>query len=104
MPREIVERQARMLAKDNREAEPDISDIYWFPHDDEVRLVELTPAIPASGDGRVHPFYFRSSPSDNLPAPSGIALIRPEEYRSLQTPKDWGDWDAAVRIIPEEPR
>src|SRR5579875_3567361 len=104
MSLEVVEQQARMLARDNRQAEPEILDVYWFPDEQEVRLVELTPVIPASGDGRVHPFYFNPNPSDNLPVPSGIALIRPEEFRILKTPSDWGDWDHAVRITPEEQR
>ena len=86
MPLEIVEQQARMLAKDNREAEPDILEVYWFPHDEEVRLVELTPSIPTSGDGRVRPFYFRSNPADDLPAPSGIALIGPKSSASWRPP------------------
>ena len=102
MPLEVIEQQARMLAKDNREAEPDIQRVYWFPHEDEVRLVELMPSIPASDDGQVHPFYFRSSPVDNLPAPSGIAIIRPEEFQQLQPPPTWGRWDDAILLEPED--
>jgi hypothetical protein len=77
--------------------------IYWFPHDTEVRLIELTPTIPASGDGRVHPFHFRPKPGLQLHAPSGIALIRPDEFGKLELPSDWGDWNAAVPLNGEEP-
>jgi hypothetical protein len=102
MSLEVIKRQAKYLAQENRLAEPDIVEVYWFPNDIEVRLVELSSSIPASGDGRVHPFYFRSDPHEHLPAPSGIALIRPEEFRRLETPKDWGGWDKAIRVEPEE--
>jgi hypothetical protein len=97
MPREEIERQAKLLASDNREAEPQILKIYWFPDDEEVRLIEVLPTIPI-GDGQVHPFFFRASPTDDLPAPSGIALIRPDEVRRAHLPPDWGDWDDAVEL------
>jgi hypothetical protein len=93
-----IERQARFLADDNRRAEPDIRKIYWFPHEEEVRLVELTDLIPAADEEMVQPFYFQASPEDNLPAPSGIAMIRPEEFGKLKLPEDWGDWAQAVEL------
>jgi hypothetical protein len=98
MPREEIERQARLLATDNRRAEPQITQIYWFPDDNEVRLVEVLPTVPASGDGRVHPYFFRPSPIDNLPAPSGVALVRPDEVRQAQLPPNWGNWNDAVEL------
>lgn len=102
MPRDEVESQAKLLAKENRQSEPEIGKVYWFPDENEVRLVELHPTIPASGDGQVHPFFFQPSPSDNLPAPSGIALVRPDEFGNLQLPPDWGDWDSAVELEDEK--
>jgi hypothetical protein len=100
MSLDVVKRQAEELAADNRTAEPEIEDIFWFPDENEVRLVEVMPSIPPSHDGRIHPFYFRADPSENLPAPSGIALIRPEECRRLELPKKWGTWDSAVSLNP----
>ena len=97
MAREEIERQAKLLAKDNRLAEPEIIKIFWFPNDEEVRLVEVLPTIPG-GDGRVHPYFFRPSPADNLPAPSGIAMIRPEEVHHAQLPEDWGGWEDAIEL------
>ena len=102
MPQMEIERQAKFLAKQNRVAEPEISKIYWFPDEMEVRLVELLATIPASGDGMVHPYFFRPAPDDNLPAPSGIALIRPDEVDHLQLPPNWGDWNSAVEIEDQE--
>lgn len=93
-----VEQQARSLAADNRQAEPAIVRIYWFPDEQEVRLVGLNPEMPASSDRSLHPFYFRPSPADALPLPSRIALIRPEEFGKLVLPDGWGTWGDAVEI------
>jgi hypothetical protein len=95
---EKIREQAELLAKENREAEPTIERVYWFPDEEEVRLVELTPVVPQSQEGRLRPFYFRASPQDGLPAPSGIALIRPEEFGRLEVPRGWPAWDAAVEL------
>ena len=95
-----VERQAKLLARENRKAEPQITGIYWFPDEKEVRLVEVLPTIPVSGL-TMQPFFFKPAPDDNLPAPSGIALIRPEELRHIQLPANWGNWDSAIEL-PEE--
>ena len=96
---QALEEQAKSLAKDNREADPSITRIFWFPDPEgnEVWLVEAMPTVPSSGK-QVHPFYFRASPSDGLPAPSGIALIRPEEIGKLDLPKKWGKWENAKEL------
>ncbi len=101
--RDEIERQARMLAKENRKSDSDITKVLWFPHHEEVRLVEVHKTIPPAGDGYVHPFYFRASPQDDLPAPSGVALISPEEFkqaklRKLRLPKGWGSWKDAREL------
>lgn len=95
---EEIERQAKLLADENMEADPEIEAVYWFPNEDEVRLVEITPSIPSSTDNRVHPFYFRADPASNFPAPSGIALIRPQEFKSSTLPDRWGNWNQAQLI------
>lgn len=93
-----IERQARLLAEDNRRAESDITRIIWFPNDAEVRLIELTEQIPVNADGEIHPFYFRASPQDLLPAPSAMAMIRPDEYGKLKLPAGWGEWSDGVDL------
>lgn len=92
-----IRKQAIFLAKENVEAEPDIKTVYWFPDDEEVRLVEVEDMIPISGE-RVDPFYFDASPEDNMPAPSGIALIRSDEVNKLILPDGWGTWDSAEKL------
>ena|SRR5687768_17180764 len=93
-----IERQARLLADDNRRAEPDITRVYWFPDDAEVRLLELTPQVPQTSNGELRPFYFRPSPPDDLPAPSAIVMIRPDEFGKLALPRGWGEWADAVEL------
>jgi hypothetical protein len=95
MPIAEIESQARMLAEENMKADPDILKVYWFPDEAEVRLIEVSQSIPSSTDNRVHPFYFRPDPASNLPAPSGIALIRDQEWATSTLPPDWGDWNRA---------
>ncbi len=104
--KEDIKKQARSLAEENRKADPAIEKVYWFPDGGEVRLVELSEEVPESEDGVLHPFYFQCSPQDNLPAPSGIAIIRPEEFRKLEMPDGWFEkhgWTAGtvVRGLPK---
>jgi len=97
-PQDRIREQAEFLAAENRQADPTIEAVYWFPHSVEVRLVEITPEVPRDPDSEAHPFYFPASPRDRLPAPSGIALIRPDEVRQVRLPEGWGDWNDAVEL------
>ena len=99
---ERIREQAVLLARANKKAEPGITKVYWFPDDQEVRLIELEDGIPPTASTVIEPFYFGPSVRDNLPAPSGIALIRPDEFRCLDLPEDWGDWDRAEELEIEE--
>jgi hypothetical protein len=93
-----IERQARLLARENRLAEPAITKVYWFPDGEEVRLLELDGTVPASQDKRVHPYYFQPSPQDELPAPTAVALINPDEDGKVELPAAWGEWKDAIEI------
>jgi hypothetical protein len=89
---------AMSLARENKKAEPGITRVYWFPDEREVRLIELEDGIPPSAGGAVEPFYFEPSLRDGLPAPSAIALIRSDEFRQLDLPDGWGDWESAWEL------
>ncbi|MFP4054124.1 MAG: hypothetical protein ACLFV7_09700 [Phycisphaerae bacterium] len=93
-----IRRQALELARANREAEPGITEVYWFPHEEEVRLVEVVSDAPKSPDGKVRPFHFRASPEEGLPASSDVALISPEECGKAQLPEGWGGWNDAEKL------
>jgi hypothetical protein len=94
----VADRQARYLAVDNRQTNPDITRIFWFPDDEEVRMLEVTEQIPVSEDGEVHPFYFPPAPEYDLPLPSAMVLIQPDEFGKLKLPADWGSWSDAVEL------
>jgi len=97
-----IKEQAILLAQANKKAEPGIKKVYWFPDDREVRLIEVEDEIPPSIGDVIEPFYFDPSLQDDLPAPSGVALIRSDEIRRLQLPQGWGDWDHAEELVIEE--
>ena len=98
---EDLDQIAERLAKDNAAAEPNITEIYLFPHLTEIRLIELDEStIPSE---RVVPYYFPPAPRSGITAPSGIAFILPEEKGTLEPPEGWGSWDQARRIWKREP-
>ena len=94
----VVEQEAKLLAMENRTSDPDIIKVYWFPNDRVVRLVELTEQVPAYPDEELYPFYFPASPKDNLPLPSAVILIRPDEFGKFKLPPKWGDWADAIEL------
>jgi hypothetical protein len=98
MLRDQIKKQAIELARENKKAEPEISKAYWFPDDKEVRLIELEDNVVTSASGYVEPFYFDSSPSDSIPVPSGIAIIRTDEYKKIKLPENWGNWEDAEEL------
>lgn len=91
---------AIFLAKMHRRAAREIKEIYFFPSLDkeEVRLIEIDPTTTPSKE--IVPYYFNPDPTNGVPYVSAIALIRPEEKRSLQPPKEWGAWEDGERIWP----
>jgi hypothetical protein len=93
-----IKQQAVMLARENCQTEETVTAVYWFPHETEVRLVEVDTTVPVSPDGKIHPYRFRPSPTDDMPAPSDIALISPEEVRKAELPEGWGTWDQAEKL------
>ena len=101
MPNATTEKTIRQaaleLAKFNVESEPAITKIYLFPDENEIRLVVVDPTNSASKT--VSPFYFAAAPREGLPYASAIALIRPEEDKSIPTPAGW-NWSDAEAIWP----
>lgn len=93
-----IKRQALLLARDNKKAEPGIQSVYWFPSATEVHLIEVDTNNVKCLSGSVEPFYFDPAPTDGLPAPSGIALVRPDEVGKLGLPENWGRWEDAQRL------
>ena len=97
-----IREQAVLLARENKRSERGITKVYWFPDEREVRLIELEEGIPPTPGEDVEPFRFAASPEDQLMAPSGVALIRPDEFGKLNLPDDWGGWEAAQELPVED--
>jgi hypothetical protein len=98
MNMQMLEQQARELAQANKQAEPAIEKIYWFPNDKEIRLVELEKEMMRALSGKVEPFYFKFTPRVGLPISSGIAIIQTDEFGKLKLPRGWGTWEKAVEL------
>ena len=99
MSSRAIEKQARFLAYSTRLGNPDVVRIYWFPNDDEIRLISLTDQTPQNHDGKVCPFHFRASPEYHLSYVSAVAMIRTEEFGKLNLPEGWGSWESAVELV-----
>jgi hypothetical protein len=97
---ESIEDAARKLADYNVEAAPETEAIYFFPHPDEIRLIETDPTTLS--DTEIVPYYFGASPKSGIPFRSAVALIRPEEAFRLPLPPGWGTWNDAVKLWPQE--
>jgi hypothetical protein len=90
--REKIREQARLLAMDSKRSDPHVVRVYWFPHEKEVHIIEINDNATSSGTS-VAPFYFGPAPDEGLTVPSGIAIIKPEEFRKPDLPSGWGAWD-----------
>ena len=97
-----IKRQALLLARENKKAEPGIQSIYWIPSTTEVRLIEVETNTVKCLSGTVEPFYFDPAPAVGLTATSGVALIRPDEFGKLDLPESWGSWEDAELLEEEE--
>ena len=91
-----VKREAIKLAKENKKAEPNILKIFWFPHQKEIRLIEVEDDIPTSCENEIEVFYFE--PSQQVPLYSAIGLIRSNEIGNLKLPENWGNWESAEEL------
>ena len=92
---------AIFLAKMHVQSAPEITEIYLFPSGpdrEEIRLVEIDPTTTPSEE--ITPYYFNPDPANGIQYVSAIALIRPEERKRLQLPRDWGRWQDAEKIWP----
>jgi hypothetical protein len=101
MSKKDIELAAQKLARANAESEASISRIYWFPDDEQIRLVEIDQESIKTSDQSIRPFYF--NPVDDVPFPSGVALIHPDEVGKKSLPKEWNvNWSSAKLIFDRE--
>lgn len=91
--------QAEKLAHEIVQTHSSVQRIIWFPDSSELRIIEIDTNTIASPTREIEPFYFDSTAS--VPVPSGIGIIRPEEYGDLVLPQDWGSWDDGLELKVE---
>jgi hypothetical protein len=78
------EEVAKVLAEGHRKADADTKDIYFFddPSTDEIRLLEVSATVPATGE--VLPFKFKADPADGITYPSSVILVNLEEWEAIK--------------------
>ncbi|MDI1428802.1 hypothetical protein [Polyangium sorediatum] len=101
-PARTVEEVARDLAAAHRRADPDIQQIFMIadPAGAEVRLLEVSSSV--GNTGSVMPFRFSARPDLDVPFPSVVILLSPEEKeqldrQELHLPATWG---SSPRLVP----
>ncbi len=79
-----------MLATEHKADDDELNAVYWAPHPEEVRLIEVTGSI--SDRGEILPFRFTPDPPD-VPYQSVIILLSPADWerrRELEWPAGYG--------------
>jgi hypothetical protein len=101
MTRTDIEKLAREIAEDHAESEPGIVRVYWFPADEEIRIVEIDESLPskmeADAPGKMTPFYFQRNGA--MRNPLVLELISPDDENKIGVPAGWGDWKDAKVIL-----
>jgi len=99
-----VDEVAKNLATAHKKADPDIRQIYLIedPTGKEIRLVEVSTSVGFTGS--IMPFRFAARPDLDVPYPSVVILLSPEEKdlldrRELELPDAWGP---SPRLVPIE--
>lgn len=76
-----VDAAAKVLAGEHMQDDPDIVEVYRAPAMREIRLVEVSKAVP---DGeRVYPFRFTPDLPE-IPYPSIIIQVSPADFARIQ--------------------
>jgi hypothetical protein len=103
MAKKTVLDVARELAAAHRAEDPETSNVYLAPAEEEVRLIEITTAVSSAEPGKVLPFRFAKRPDLDLPYDAVVVLLSPEEWDQvrdgrLALPEGWGQANALQQI------
>ena len=98
----IIEKQARMMTEEARRNDPGLTGVLFFPAAEEVRLIEVVSDVPASAGSQVNVFYFNPAPEHQMPALSGVGVVRPDDFGKLSLPEGWGDWKDGIELYRKE--
>ncbi len=83
---------AYFQARNHKCQDPNTLHIFYFPHEQYIRLLEVTPDVATTGE--VFPFRFAERPEWHLYYQSCITLLSPEEWEMvldgrLKLPEGW---------------
>ena len=90
-----VRKAAKRLVRTNSKAEPTVEEIWLFPDEEEIRLIEFNRIV--SPDIEIVPFHFPADPANEVAFPIAVAVANPQDRR-LSPPEGWGSWENAVRL------
>jgi hypothetical protein len=76
-----IEEVARDLATAHLKEDTETQHFFLSPHDEEVRLVEVTRSLAPSGE--VLPFRFAPDAADDVPYQSVIVLLSEEDWQRI---------------------
>ena len=82
--RHSIEDVAKELAAAHRAADPKTTLVKLFssPQNDEIRLLEISTAVPAIGE--VLPFRFAPHKASQIDYPSIVVLMNPTDWEDVQ--------------------
>lgn len=89
----------KVLAGEHMRDDRSIRKVYLVEHQTEVRLIEVTDSVPATGE--VLPFRFAPDPPD-IPFKSLVVLIHPQDWENrekLQWPAELDPAKNPVELI-----
>ena len=90
--------EATWLAHENADSERSIEASYWFPSEDEFRIVHVD-ATTLPSDGRLRPFPLADDPAEGINYPVRVAFVLPDEVHQVALPEGWGTWEQAVMVF-----
>lgn len=90
------------MAEEARRNDPGVTGVWFFPTSKEVRLIEVVADMPVTHGDKINVFYFNPAPEHQMPALSGVGVIRPDDLGRLSLPEGWGEWNDGIEIYRKE--
>lgn len=78
-----VEQVAKDLAAAHADNDNELTQIWWCPDDEEVRLIEVSDGLCGVSENAVYPFAF--VPTAEVPYRSVVVLLSPEEAERVES-------------------
>jgi len=74
---------AGQLAAEHARQDLELERVFWSPASDEIRLLEVSRAIPFNTNRRILPFRFAPDPP-SIPYPSLIVMVHPDDHKAIE--------------------